>query len=217
MPFEDRIDAGERLARVLQGFKKDRPVIVALPRGGVLVAAEVARALDAPIELLIVRKIGVPRHAELAMGSIVDGNPPITLRNEDVIAMMGVTEAEFDGVRERELNEIIRRRQRYLGDRRASLPMRGRTVILVDDGIATGATIRVAIKALRLRQPHRIVVAVPVSDTSVIAALRGEADAVICLEAHDRLDAVGAYYRDFSQVEDEEVLRAMASMMAHQQ
>lgn len=210
MPFHDRKDAGEQLARALQKFRKDGPVVIVLPRGGVPVGVEVARALDAPLELLIVRKIGVPRQPELAMGAIVDGDEPVVFRNEHVIAMAKVSEAEFAAIRDRELAEIDRRRQRYLAERPFP-PLADRTVIVVDDGIATGATVRVAIRALRVRHPRRIVVAVPVASPDVVQTLRGEADEVICLETHEAFGAIGLYYADFGQVEDDEVLQALTS------
>lgn len=210
MPFENRVDAGERLGRALQKYQHDDPIVVALPRGGVPVAAEVARALDAHLDVLIVRKIGVPWHAELAMGAVVDGTPPVTLRNDDVIAMAKVTEADFVAVRDRELAEIARRRQRYMAHLAPAASMKGRTIILVDDGAATGATIRVAVRALRLRGPARIVVALPVASSSAIATLTAEADAVICLETPNDFDAIGHYYRDFGQIQDEEVLQILA-------
>ncbi len=210
MPFHDRKDAGEQLAGALQKFRKDGPVVIALPRGGVPVGVEVARALDAPLELLIVRKIGVPRQPELAMGAIVDGDEPVVFRNEHVIAMAKVSEAEFAAIRDRELAEIDRRRQRYLAERPFP-PLADRTVIVVDDGIATGATVRVAIRALRVRHPRRIVVAVPVASPDVVQTLRGEADEVICLETHEAFGAIGLYYADFGQVEDDEVVRALTS------
>jgi putative phosphoribosyl transferase len=209
MPFIDRKDAGEQLGRALQGYRADNPVIVALPRGGVPVAAGICRALDAPLELLIVRKIGVPGRPELAMGAVVDGGSPVTLRNEGVIEMAGVTEADFAAVRDRELAEIMRRRQRYLTREEPGRSIQGRTLILVDDGVATGATIRVAIRALRLRNPSRIVVAVPVGPPDIPATLRSEADAVICLETPDNFQAIGQFYRDFSQVEDSQVLQIL--------
>lgn len=210
MPFENRADAGERLARMLHQYRGDNPVVVALPRGGVPVAAEVARILAAQLDVLIVRKIGVPFQPELAMGAVVDGNPPVTLRNEDVIAMARVTDADFDAVRDRELAEIERRRQRYHAHAIPAIPTDGRTVILVDDGAATGATLRVAIRALRHGRPARIVVAVPVASAQAMAMLQSEADAVTCLETHEDLDAIGRYYRDFGQVEDDTVLQILA-------
>lgn len=210
MPFHDRKDAGEQLARALQHYQADHPVIVALPRGGVPVAAEVARALKAPLELLIVRKLGLPQQPELAMGAIVGGAEPVTIRNEDVIAAARISEAGFAAVRDRELAEIDRRRQRYLAQRPFP-PLARHTVILIDDGIATGATIRVAIRALRAMHPRKIVVAVPVAAPDILLTLKGEADDVICLEQHEPFGAIGLYYADFRQVEDDEVLQALAA------
>ncbi|MFP9138247.1 phosphoribosyltransferase [Devosia sp. XGJD_8] len=210
MPFHDRKDAGEQLARALQHYQADHPVIVALPRGGVPVAAGVARALKAPLELLIVRKLGLPQQPELAMGAIVGGAEPVTIRNEDVIAAARISEAGFAAVRDRELAEIDRRRQRYLAQRPFP-PLAGHMVILIDDGIATGATIRVAIRALRAMHPRKIVVAVPVAAPDILLTLKGEADDVICLEQHEPFGAIGLYYADFRQVEDDAVLQALAA------
>ena len=210
MPFRDRRDAGVQLAGALEKFRADRPVVVALPRGGVPVAAEIARALGAPLDLLIVRKIGVPQQPELAMGAVVEGDPPFVLRNEEIIAMAGVGEQAFAAQRDSELAEIGRRRQRYLAQR-PPVPISGRTVILVDDGIATGATIRVGIRALRARRPARIVVAVPVAAPDTLRLMRPEVDDLVCLEAHEALGAIGLYYADFRQVGDDEVVRALAA------
>jgi predicted phosphoribosyltransferase len=184
-------------------------VILALPRGGVPVAAEVAGALGAPLDLLIVRKIGAPSFPELAMGAVVDGEAPIVVRNEHVIAAEGVTEADFLAAEQRELAEIRRRRERYVG-KRPHPPISGRTAIIIDDGIATGATVRAAIKALRQAHPKRIVVAVPVAAADTLIELRREADEVVCLEAPEAMGAIGYYYRDFAQVGDEEVIAALA-------
>ncbi|MBI4921262.1 MAG: phosphoribosyltransferase [Devosia nanyangense] len=209
MPFADRRDAGHRLADALHSYKQQRPVILALPRGGVPVAAEVAKALGAPLDLLIVRKIGAPSFPELAMGAVVDGEAPIVVRNDAVIAAEGVTEAEFLAAEQRELAEIRRRRERYVGDR-PHPPIADRTAIIIDDGIATGATVRAAIRALRQAHPKRIVVAVPVAAADTLAELRREADEVICLEAPEAMGAIGYHYRDFAQVGDEEVIAALA-------
>jgi len=205
MPFLDRADAGRKLAKALRGYKSERPVILALPRGGVPVAAEVCAALKAPLDLLLVRKVGVPFQPELAMGAVVDGDTPIVVRNDDVIRMAGISEAEFQAVCERELQEIERRRQLYLGDRERA-EVAGRTAIIVDDGIATGATIRGALRATRARKPKRLVLAAPVAPTDALPALRAEADAVVCLEDHSFFGAIGAYYADFSQVSDRDVI-----------
>lgn len=210
MTFRDRRDAGRRLAAALEGYKRVRPVILALPRGGVSVAAEVAEALGAPLDLLIVRKIGLPQQPELAMGAIVDGEDETVVRNEDVIRMGGISEAEFAAVRDRELAEIRRRRERYLGQR-PHPELKDRIVIVIDDGIATGATMRAALRALRKRRPRRLVLAVPVASPSTLAELRDEADEVVCLETPEELGAIGYYYVDFDQVTDEEVIDALAT------
>ncbi|MFI4974974.1 MAG: phosphoribosyltransferase [Caulobacterales bacterium] len=211
MSFVDRSEAGRRLAQALAAYKTRRPVVLALPRGGVPVAAEVAKALDAELDLVLVRKIGVPFEPELAMGAVVDGPEPITVRNEDVIAMAGVSEAAFAAVRDRELGEIARRRATYLGDR-PHADVRGRTAIVIDDGIATGATVRAALRAVRARGPKTLVLAVPVAAPDTIRALRSEADKVVCLEQPGRFRAIGLYYADFEQVADETVI---ALLKAH--
>jgi putative phosphoribosyl transferase len=205
MPFKDRTDAGRKLAKALAAYKGHKAVILALPRGGVPVAAEVAAALHAPLDLILVRKIGVPMQPELAMGAVVDGRTPIVVRNDDVIAVAGVDEAEFKAICDSELAEIERRRQRYLGDgERADVA--GRTVIVIDDGVATGATTRAALRAIRMRNPAKLILAVPVAPTDNLAALRGDADEVVCLEDHEFFGAIGAYYANFDQVADEDVI-----------
>jgi putative phosphoribosyl transferase len=208
MPFLDRSDAGRQLARALAGYRDQQPVILALPRGGVPVAAEVAAALDAPLDLILVRKLGVPAEPELAMGAVVDGAAPIVVRNEDVIRITDVGEAEFNATCDAELAEIERRRLRYLGDRERA-DVAGRTAIVIDDGIATGATIRAALRATRMREPKKLVVAVPVAPPDSLEALRGEADDIVCVEQHDLLGAIGAYYADFQQVSDREVIETL--------
>lgn len=205
MPFKDRSDAGRKLARALAGYAEQQPIILALPRGGVPVAAEIAAALHAPLDLILVRKVGVPFQPELAMGAVVDGGAPLIVRNEDVLRLAGVGEAEFTAVCDAELAEIERRRQRYLGSRRRA-EVTGRTAIVVDDGVATGATTRAALRATRMRKPNRLVLAVPVAPADSVGALRAEADDVVCLESHDVFDAIGVYYADFRQVSDEEVI-----------
>ena len=183
-------------------------MVLALPRGGVPVAAEVAAVLNAPLDLILVRKIGVPFQPELAMGAVVDGGAPIIVRNDDVIRLAGIDEPQFKAVCDSELAEIERRRQRYLGSRER-VDVSGRTAIVIDDGVATGATTRAALRATRMRNPKRLVLAVPVAPTDNIAALRSDADDVICLEDHEFFGAIGAYYADFSQVSDEEVIELL--------
>ncbi|MGZ3360454.1 MAG: phosphoribosyltransferase [Xanthobacteraceae bacterium] len=213
MSFRDRSDAGRRLAAAVMGYKDQQPVVLALPRGGVPVAAEVAAALNAPLDLILVRKIGVPFQPELAMGAVVDGGAPLVVRNEDVISLAGIEEADFNAVRDRELAEIERRRERYLGGRER-VEVAGRTAIVVDDGIATGATTRAALRATRLRNPKKLVLAVPVAPTDSLAVMRQEADDVVCLEDYTSFGAIGFYYSDFWQVSDEKVIEILARFRA---
>jgi putative phosphoribosyl transferase len=215
MPFSDRKDAGRKLAAALAGYKDQQPVILALPRGGVPVAAEVAAALNAPLDLILVRKIGVPFQPELAMGAVVDGAAPIVTRNEDVIRLSGIEQSEFEAVCKSELAEIERRRQRYLGGRQRA-EVAGSTAIVVDDGIATGATTRTALRATRMRSPKRLVLAVPVAPSETLVEMRQEADEIICLEDHEFFGAIGFYYGDFRQVSDEEVIATLARFPAQQ-
>jgi len=204
VPFKDRSDAGRQLAAALVEYRDQRPVILALPRGGVPVAAEVATVFSAPLDLILVRKIGVPFQPELAMGAVVDGGSPLVVRNESVIRLVGIDEPDFKAVCDRELAEIERRRRRYLGNRKR-VEVAGRTAIVIDDGIATGATTRAALRATRLRNPKKLVLAVPVAPTNSLAAMREEADDVVCLEDYSDFGAIGFYYSDFRQVSDEEV------------
>jgi len=209
MPFADRTEAGRKLAQVLAGYKGEHAVVLALPRGGVPVAAEVAEALHAPLDLILVRKIGVPMQPELAMGAVVDGAKPLIVRNEDVIQLAGIEEAEFKRVCDDELAEIERRRQRYLGGR-ARIEVAGRIAIVIDDGIATGATTRAALRATRARKPKKLVLAVPVAPTDSLAEMKAEADEVVCLEDYEAFGAIGYYYADFRQTSDQEVIDTLA-------
>src|SRR6476659_5532075 len=209
MSFQDRTDAGRQLARALAGYKGQQPVVLALPRGGVSVAAEVATALDAPLDVILVRKIGVPFQPELAMGAVVDGDEPRAVRTEAVIRHAGIGEAAFQAVCNSELAEIERRRQRYLGGRER-IEVAGRSAIVIDDGIATGATMRAALRATRLRKPKKLILAVPVAPTDSLEVMRREADEIVCLEAHPDLGAIGYYYSDFRAVPDEAVIALLA-------
>lgn len=209
MTFINRNDAGRQLAKALIGYKAQRPVILALPRGGVPVAAEIAAVLDAPLDLVLVRKIGVPSQPELAMGAVVDGRNPIVVRNEDVIRLAGVSEQEFDVTRDHQLAEIERRRKVYLGDR-PHPQLDGRVVIVVDDGIATGATTRAALQAIRMHKPSKLVLAVPVAPTDTLGKLQDDADEIICLEDYENFGAIGLFYSDFNQVSDTEVIDILA-------
>lgn len=208
MLFQNRTDAGRQLAEALLPYKVRHPVILALPRGGVPVAAEVARVLDAPLDLLLVRKIGLPSQPELAMGAVADGEDPTVIRNSDVIELAGVSEEEFEVVCSEERAEIERRRRRYLGDR-ARAETKGQVVIIVDDGIATGATTLAAIRVVRTRQPKELVLAVPVAPLDTIEKLHPEVDAIVCLDAPQHFGAIGFFYRDFHQVSDDEVIATL--------
>jgi len=216
MPFKNRADAGRKLAKALAEYRHQKPVLLALPRGGVPVAVEVAAALDAPLDLILVRKIGIPFQPELAMGAVVDGGAPIIVRNDDVIRLAGISDAEFKIVCDRELAEIERRRHRYLGSR-TRIDVAGRTTIVIDDGIATGATTRAALQATRMRNPNKLILAVPVAPSDELGALRHNADDVVCLETHEAFGAIGFYYRDFSQVSDEEVIRLLKKRQVQDQ
>ena len=205
MPFANRAEAGRELAAKLAGYRDQNPVILALARGGVPVAAEIAAALNAPLDLILVRKIGVPYEPELAMGAVADGDASLVVRNEDVIRHLDIADADFQAVCDAQLAEIERRRQRYLGNRQRA-EVAGRTAIVVDDGIATGATTRAALRATRARKPARLVLAVPVAPTDSLDELRADADDIVCLESHELFGAIGYYYRDFRQISDEEVI-----------
>lgn len=202
--FKDRTQAGQALAAALRKRAFDKPVVLALPRGGVPVAIEVARALSAPLDLVLVRKIGHPLQPELALGAIVDGEHPEFVLNEDVAALTRNHSKYLETAKAAALAEIERRRKVYLGGRKQP-DVRGCSAIVVDDGIATGATARAAFKALRHKHPKRIVLAVPVAPKETIEALRGEVDEIVCLETPDHFYAIGLFYQDFHPVEDVEV------------
>lgn len=203
--FADRRDAGRKLAAALQHYARAKPLVLALPRGGAPVAFEVAKALGAQLDLLIVRKIGAPSNPEFGIGAVVDGASPQIVLNEDVMRMLRPGNAYVQAEAKRQLAEIERRRSAYLGDR-APIDPRGRTVIVVDDGIATGGTVRAALRALKHAGAAKIVLAVPVAPRDVIKSLRAEADDIICLSAPEDFHAVGFHYDDFSQTSDEEVV-----------
>lgn len=206
--FIDRADAGRALARLLHGYGKRQDVtVLALPRGGVPVAYEVARALDAPLDVLIVRKLGLPGQPELAMGAIGPGG--ILHLNEDVIRLGGVTPSEIERVVARETAELKRRGQRYRGGR-PPMELRGRTAIVVDDGIATGASMAVAITALRQLHPAEIVVAVPVAPDRTAEQMDGVADRFVCVETPLDFGGVGQFYQRFDQTTDDEVADLLA-------
>jgi putative phosphoribosyl transferase len=204
--FVDRRDAGVSLAAALQRFRSSDVVVLGLPRGGVPVAAEVARRLDAELDVIVARKLGSPDSPELAIGAITaDGERVL---NEDVIGLLGVSPAYLEAVSSAQQAEARRRETRFRGGRPAPR-ITGRTVVLVDDGLATGATMRAAVRAVRKRGPSRLVVAVPVGSPDACRALRAEADEVVTLGEPEYFTAVGSFYRDFRQVEDTEVQRLL--------
>lgn len=209
--FANRIEAGQLLAEEVARRGYDDPVVLGLPRGGVPVAAEVALRLNAPLDVILVRKIGAPIQPELAMGAVVDGDAPEFVRNEDVIRMLGITDDEFQREAARQLKIIEQRRNLWVAGRPAT-PVRDKTVIIVDDGIATGATITASLHALKKRGPKRTVIAAPVAPPDAVEALRLEADEVVCLETPDYFGAIGLFYRDFSQVSDAEVTEILGSV-----
>ena len=206
--YRDRNEAGETLARALRARAFTRPVVVALPRGGVPVARAVARALHAPLDLILVRKIGVPGQPELAAGAIVDGPPEQIFLNQPLMRNLGLSRADLAPVIAARRDELAERRRDWLAGRTA-LDLAGRDAIVVDDGIATGATMRAALMALRERRPARIVLAVPVAAADTLDELRGLADEVVCPLVPADFRAVGLHYRDFAQVPSEAVRRAM--------
>jgi|SRR5919112_3552780 predicted phosphoribosyltransferase len=207
-PFRDRSEAGRLLATKLATYTNRPDVLVlALPRGGVPVAYEVARALDAPLDVFLVRKLGVPGHEEVAMGAVATGG--VRVLNAQVTRALGIPDYVIDAVAAKEEQELARRERLYRGDRPPP-DVRGRAVILVDDGLATGATMRAAIQALRQQQPAQIVVAVPTASPETCDELRTDVDDVICAVTPEPFYAVGLWYEDFSQTSDEEVRDLLA-------
>jgi putative phosphoribosyl transferase len=208
LPLVDRAAAGRALGERLATMHLPDPIVLALPRGGVPVGLEVARALQAPLDLLLVRKIGVPFQSELAVAAVLQGPDPVIVVDEAIRAEMGVQQSYIDQQALIELAEIERRRRAYLGDR-TPRPVSGRTAIVVDDGIATGTTVRAAIKALRQRNPAHVVLAVPVAPPDTVARLSGEVDDLVCLAQPEIFGAIGLFYVDFHQLSDDEVVRAL--------
>lgn len=203
MLFQNRIDAGQRLAKALHSYAdRQNKIVLALPRGGVPVAAEVARALEAPLDVLVVRKLGVPGSEETAMGAIATGN--YKYLNQNFIKRLGISSDAIDTVVQRESKELARREEKYRKGR-PPLDLSDRTVILIDDGLATGATMRSAIKAVKHHQPREFVVAVPVAAPEICEEISSEVDHIICAETPRPFYAVGLWYQQFSQTTDDEV------------
>lgn len=206
-PFADRREAGSELATRLGHLANRTDVVVlALPRGGLPVAFEVAEKLDAPLDIFLVRKLGMPGHPELAMGAIASGG--VRVLNEDVVSWYGISERAIEAVAREEQRELARRELAYRHGRPMS-DLRNKTVILVDDGLATGSTMRAAVEAVRLHNPARVIVAVPVGAPTTCAEFAGVADEIICARTPDPFSAVGLWYREFSQTTDEEVRRLL--------
>lgn len=207
--FTDRAEAGRKLADELDRIAPDDPVVLALPRGGVPVAVPVAKRLGAPLDLLMVRKIGVPGHEELAVGAVAEGAEPVF--NPDVLASIRRGATDFAEAVAAKRAEIAERRRLYLGGR-AQVPLKGKTAIMVDDGIATGATMRAAIGAARAAGAARVILAVPVASAEALAELSAVADETVCLDVPSPFYAVGAHYRHFAQVGDDEVSGALRAV-----
>jgi len=203
--FANRRAAGRQLADRLQHLRPDHPLVLALPRGGVPVGFEIATSLAAPLDLVLVRKIGVPWQPELALGAVVDGADPQVLINDDLANELGIDESYIASETTRQLEEIERRREIYFGNRLPASVV-DRTVIIVDDGIATGSTMRVALRAVKKAGAARVILAVPVAPKDTLLQLRPEADEIVCLEMPDPFIAVGAHYVEFSQLTDAEVI-----------
>lgn len=202
--FADRRDAGRKLAAALREKEFKDPIVLALPRGGVPVAYEVARELNAPLDLLFVRKIGAPGHPEFGIGAIVDGENPQVVVNPEA-RQLAIPQSHYEAEARKELEEIERRRNVYAGGHRP-LPVQGKTVIVVDDGIATGGTVRAALQALGEREAHKVVLAIPVGAADSIETLRSQTDEVVVLATPEPFYAVGRYYGDFTQTDDAEVV-----------
>lgn len=206
--FTDRREAGRELANAVKEHGFDNPVVLALPRGGVPVGFEVAKALAAPLDVLLVRKIGAPGHEEYGIGALVHGASPQVVIDEAMARMVGATQAYIDAQVSRQLAEIERRRALYHTGR--GIPLQGCTAIVVDDGIATGGTVRAALQALAGAGPSRVILAVPLAPAEVLPELRPLCDEVICLATPYPFHAVGMHYHDFTQTEDDEVIRLLA-------
>lgn len=209
-PFTDRSSAGRQLATRLAHLRNSDPIVLALPRGGVPVGYEIARALDAELGLVMVRKLGAPGHPEFAIGAVVDGDEPQIVFNEDAMRIVAPAPDYVKGEVGRQLIELERRRHAYIGDRRKP-QLAGRTVIVVDDGIATGSTVTAALRGVRRQDPGRLILAVPVAPPDTVEQLRALCDEVVVLAMPQPFYAVGQHYHDFRQVDDREVIDLLAA------
>ncbi|HEX7930186.1 MAG TPA: alpha/beta family hydrolase [Sphingomicrobium sp.] len=210
LPFADRREAGRMLGQALLKYRGQHPLVLALPRGGVPVGFEAARAIGGDLDVLLVRKLGAPGHEELGIGAIVDGDAPDIVLNPELVRTLSLPPEYIEREAERQYAELERRRLEYLGDR-DPLPVQGRTVIIVDDGIATGGTVRAALKGVRKRKPAKLVLAIPVAPAESITELQSECDDVVCLATPDPFYAVGSQYEDFTQTTDAEVKQLLES------
>lgn len=201
--FEDRIEAGKQLAAKLKKYEKENPLVVALPRGGVAVGSPIAKALHAPLEIEIVRKLGAPQNLELGIGALAEDG--VIYLDENMLDYFEISQSTLRLIEERELLELERRKQLYRNGKPLPL-LTNRTVILVDDGLATGVTARAAIMSLKKHHPKKIIFAIPVCSKETVEIIRPLVDAIICLELPEKLDAIGRYYEDFHQITDEEVV-----------
>lgn len=209
LPFKNREEAGRALASELSRRKLENPIVLAMPRGGVPVAIEIAKKLKAPLDFVFVRRIGFPGHKEVAMAAVVDGSAPELVLNEQIAAQIDIPQSYIDREMKAELQEIDRRRSEYTG-MVAGPAITGRTVIVVDDGIATGTSMRATINALRRKAPKELIIAVPVAPSDAVQSLRPEVDSVICLATPEPFYAVGMHYKDFHEVTDGEIAAALA-------
>jgi putative phosphoribosyl transferase len=211
--LENRRDAGQKLASLLKKYRADQPIVLGIPRGGVIVAAEVAKALQAPLDILIVRKIGAPHNEEVAIGAVMpDG---MAVLDTNLIAKLAIPDEYINRAIEEQTVEIKRRRHMYKGDK-VMPPLENHTVILVDDGIATGYTIEAAVEGLRNQKPKAIILAAPVAPVEVVHRLRKITDEVVCLDTPEPFYAVGQFYQDFSQTSDNEVIEVLQDMAVSQ-
>lgn len=210
MIFANRREAGRALGRALEHLRGEHPLVLALPRGGVPVGYEVAMMLEADFDLLLVRKLGAPGFEEVGIGAVVDGDNPQIVLNEDILRMLSLPTGHLERETQRQYVELERRRSEYLGGRNP-VQVEGRTVIVVDDGIATGGTMRAALQGIRRKKPNKLVLAVPVASADTIPVLRPECNEIVCLATPDPFYAVGHYYADFAQTSDEEVKQLLDS------
>jgi len=208
MRFRDRAEAGRLLLERLQDTETENAVVIALPRGGLPVGAVVAEGLGVPLDVILVRKVGAPMQPELAVAAVTDGEDMQITVNEDIKAQLGLTDEEIEELARRQLPEIERRREAYYEGRKPT-PLAGKTVIVVDDGVATGATVNSALRLIRKQKPGRLILALPVAPADTLARLEQHADEVICLSTPIPFYAVGSHYADFSQVEDAEVIETL--------